>query len=150
MRILVLVDGSKWSQKAALHAFDVAKRKGGKAKVVLYSVLDRREARAIAFHLGVRRDSVDEIVKFEERIWEETKRSVKEVMSVLLSAAAEEGINCSMKIVEGPAVDSIVREANSGYDLVVMGAFGKSGKGHIGSLLEDIVGSIEPPVMIVR
>ncbi len=148
MRILVLVDGSKWSQKAALHAFDVARRKG--AKVVLYSVLDRREARAIAFHLGVRRGNVDEIVKFEEGIWEEMKRSVKEVMSTLLSLASSEGINCSMKVVEGSTADNIVKEANSGYDLIVMGAFGKSGKGHLGSLLEDVVGRIGPPVMIVR
>ncbi len=148
MRILVLVDGSKWSQKAALYAFDVAKRGGG--KVVLFSVLDRREAKAIAFHLGVRMGSVEEIVRFEERIWEDMKKSVDEVMSVLLGVAASEGINCSMKVVEGPVVEKIVSEANSGYDLVVMGAFGKSGKGHVGSLIEEITGSVQPPVMIVR
>jgi len=37
MKILVLIDGSKWSQKAALHAIEVAKQKNG--EVVLFSVL---------------------------------------------------------------------------------------------------------------
>ncbi|HHH99926.1 MAG TPA: universal stress protein, partial [Thermococcus litoralis] len=30
MKILVLIDGSKWSQKAALHAVAVAKKKNAK------------------------------------------------------------------------------------------------------------------------
>ena len=47
MKILVLIDGSKWSQKAALHAIEVAKRKN--AEVVLFSVLDIGEAKAMAF-----------------------------------------------------------------------------------------------------
>ncbi|NJE55144.1 universal stress protein [Thermococcus sp. 21S9] len=149
MRILVLVDGSKWSQKAALHAFAVAKSK--RAKVVLFSVLDRREARAIAFHASVRSGSLEEIKRFEETLWEENKRSIKDLLTTLLELGQREGVNCAFKIVEGPAKDRILEEANSGnYSLVVMGAYGKSGKTRIGSLLEEVVGHIEPPVMIVR
>ncbi|HNQ33226.1 MAG TPA: universal stress protein, partial [Methanoculleus sp.] len=48
MKILVLIDGSKWSQKAALHAIEVAKQKNG--EVVLFSVLDIKEAKAMAFN----------------------------------------------------------------------------------------------------
>jgi nucleotide-binding universal stress UspA family protein len=149
MRILVLVDGSKWSQKAALYAFDVARKKN--AKVTLFSVLDRREARAIAFHLTMRSESLKEMKKFEETVWSETKKSIKEVLTSLLELGQREGINCSFRIVEGPAKDRILEEANSGkYGLVVMGAYGKSGKTRIGSLLEEVVGNIKPPVMIVR
>ncbi|CAI1494054.1 Universal stress protein UspA-related nucleotide-binding protein [Thermococcus nautili] len=149
MRILVLVDGSKWSQKAALHAFAVAKSK--KAKVVLFSVLDRREARAIAFHASVRSGSLEEIKRFEKTLWEENKKSIKDLLTTLLELGQREGVNCAFKIVEGPAKDRILEEANSGnYSLVVMGAYGKSGKTRIGSLLEEVVGHIEPPVMIVR
>ncbi|AEH25001.1 universal stress protein [Pyrococcus yayanosii] len=149
MRILVLVDGSKWSQKAALYAFSVAKRKN--AKVVLYSVLDRREAKALAFHLSMRSENLENIRRFEETIWKDMKKSVKEVLTTLLELGRREGINCSFKIVEGSAKDKILEEVNSGkYDLVVMGAYGKSGKTRIGSLLEEVVGLIEPPVMIVR
>jgi len=148
MKILVLVDGSKWSQKAALHAFAIAK--GKNAKVVLFSVLDRREARAIAFHASVRSGSLEEIRRFEETLWEENKRGIKDLLTTLLELGQREGVNCAFKIVEGPAKDRILEEANSGYSLVVMGAYGKSGKTRIGSLLEEVVGHIEPPVMIVR
>lgn len=149
MKILVLVDGSKWSQKAALHAFAIARTK--KAKVVLFSVLDRREVRAIAFHTSFRSGNLEEIRNFEETLWKENKKGIKDVLTTLLELGQSEGINCSFKIVEGPAKDRILEEANSGnYSLVVMGAYGKSGKTRIGSLLEDVVGHIKPPVMIVR
>lgn len=149
MRILVLVDGSKWSQKAALYAFSVAKK--SKAKVTLFSVLDRKETRAIAFHLTMRSENLEEMQRFEETVWKETKKSVKEVITSLLELGQREGINCSFRIVEGQAKGKILEEANSGkYDLVVMGAYGKSGKTRLGSLLEEVVGAIEPPVMIVR
>ncbi|WP_457754656.1 universal stress protein [Thermococcus sp.] len=149
MRILVLIDGSKWSQKAALHAIAIAKRKN--AKIILFSVLDRREAKAIAFNLSMRSDKIGEIKKFEEQIWKEMKKSVKEIMGSLLELCHEENVNCSMKIVEGIAKDEILKEANSGaYSLVVMGAYGKSGKTRIGSLLEELAGIIKPPLLIVR
>ncbi|WP_297498878.1 universal stress protein [Thermococcus sp.] len=149
MRILVLIDGSKWSQKAALHAFAVAKPRN--AKVVLFSVLDRREVRAIAFHTSVRSGSLEEIQRFEEALWRENKRGIKELLTSLLELGRKEGINCSFKIVEGPAKDAILQETNSEkYSLIVMGAYGKSGKTRIGSILEEVVGSIKPPVMIVR
>ncbi|MBO8174209.1 MAG: universal stress protein [Thermococcus sp.] len=149
MKILVLIDGSKWSQKAALHAISIAKKKH--AKIILFSVLDRREARAVAFNLSMRSDKLGEIKKFEEQIWHEMKKSVKEIMVDLLELCHEENVNCSMKIVEGIARDEILKEANSGeYTLVVMGAYGKSGKTRIGSLLEELAGVIKPPLMIVR
>ncbi|MBP1912361.1 nucleotide-binding universal stress UspA family protein [Thermococcus stetteri] len=149
MRILVLVDGSKWSQKAALHAFSVAKRKG--AKVILFSVLDRKEAQAIAVSLAMRSGDVEKLKRFEETAWKEMKKSIHDVISALLELGQKEGINCSFRIIEGSAREKVLEEANSGkYSLVVMGAYGKSGKTRIGSLLEDVVGEIKPPVMIVR
>ncbi|AEK73541.1 universal stress protein [Thermococcus sp. 4557] len=149
MRILVLVDGSKWSQKAALHAIAIAKKKRG--KVILFSVLDRREARAMAFNLGMFSENLSEVERFEAEIWEDMKRSIKNLMTNLLEFCQEEGVNCSFRVVEGPAKEKILEEANSGnYSLVVMGAYGRSGKTRIGSLLEEVVGLINPPVMVVR
>lgn len=149
MRILVLIDGSKWSQKAALYAFSIAKNKN--AKVTLYSVLDRREAKAIAFQLSMRRGKLEDIEKFEETAWKEMKKSIKEIMTGLLELAQREGVNCSIRITEGTAKSNVLSEANSGkYNLVVMGAYGKSGKTRMGSLLEEVIGLIEPPVMVVR
>ncbi|NJE11365.1 universal stress protein [Thermococcus sp. MAR1] len=149
MRILVLVDGSKWSQKAALHAIAIAKRRGG--KLILFSVLDRREAKALAFNMGMLSQDLTNVQKFEEEIWREMKKSIRDIMTNLLELCHQEGVNCSIRIVEGSAKDTILEEANSGkYGLVVMGAYGRSGKTRIGSLLEEVVGLIEPPVMVVR
>ncbi|ASI99177.1 universal stress protein [Thermococcus celer] len=149
MGILVLVDGSKWSQKAALHAIAIAKRK--RDKIILFSVLDRREAKALAFNIGMRIQNLKDMRKFEEEIWREMKKSIKEILTNLLELCHEEGVNCSIRIVEGSARDKILEEANSGkYSLVVMGAYGRSGKTRIGSLLEEVIGLIEPPVMVVR
>ncbi|NJD98452.1 universal stress protein [Thermococcus sp. LS1] len=149
MKILVLVDGSKWSQKAALHAIAIAKKKKG--KVTLFSVLDKREAKALAFNMGMLSQDLKNVQKFEEEIWREMKKSIRDIMTNLLELCHQEGINCSFRIVEGNAKEKILEEANSGkYGLVVMGAYGRSGKTRIGSLLEEVVGAIEPPVMIVR
>ncbi len=149
MRILVLVDGSKWSQKAALHAIALARKE--KSKIILFSVLDRKEAKAIAFSMTIRSDKLEEMERFEEQVWKEMKKSVKEIMTDMLKFCHERGVNCSIKITEGNAKEKILSEANSGkYSLVVMGAYGKSGKTRIGSLLEEVVGLIKPPTMIVR
>lgn len=149
VKILVLIDGSKWSQKAALHAIAIAKRKRG--KVILFSVLDRREARAMAFNLSMLSEKLEHIEQFEEEIWKEMKKGIRNIMTSLMELCHEEGVNCSFRIVEGSAKDKILEEANSGnYTLVVMGAYGRSGKTRIGSLLEEVVGMIGVPTMIVR
>ena len=144
MKILVLIDGSKWSQKAALHAIEVAKRKNG--EVVLFSVLDIKEAKAMAFNFCTQSGICDRLQDYEGRIWADMRKSTEGDIAGILSRSREENIRCSSKIVEGR-----VREANSGgYGLVVMGAFGKSGKARIGALIEDIGGVIRPPLLIVR
>ncbi len=149
MKVLVLIDGSKWSQKAALHAIAIVKRKGG--KVILFSVLDRREAKAMAFNLGLVSENLKDVQKFEETIWRDMKKSIRNIMVNLLEFCQKQNVNCSFRVVEGPTREKILEEANSRqYSLVVMGAYGRSGKTRIGSLLEDVVGLIEPPVMIVR
>jgi len=146
-RILVLVDGSKWSQKAALYALQIAKR--SRAEVVLFSVLDRREAKALAFTLGMRSDRIRYLEKFEETVWRDMKNNIEKVLQAILKECVD--IRCHLKIVGGSTGEKILEEANSeNYSLVIMGAYGRSGKKRIGSLLEEIVGRIEPPVMIVR
>ncbi|ASJ10508.1 universal stress protein [Thermococcus sp. P6] len=149
MRILVLIDGSKWSQKAALHAIAIAKRKGW--KITLFSAMDWREAKVLAFNVGMRIQDLEDVRKFEEEVWHEMKKDIRETMTNLLEFCHEEGVNCSIRIVEGVARKAVLEEANSGkYGLVVMGAYGRSGKTRIGSLLEEVIGQIKPPTMVVR
>ncbi|WP_214019261.1 universal stress protein [Methanoculleus sp.] len=149
MKILVLIDGSKWSQKAALHAIELAKRKD--AEVVLFSVLDIKEAKAMAFNFCAQSGICDQLKGYEGRIWKDMRESIEGDQNSILSRYRGEKIRCSSKIVEGCIREEVLREANSGeYGLVVIGAFGRSGKARISTLLEEIGGTVRPPLLVVR
>lgn len=149
MKILVLIDGSKWSQKAVLYAIELAKRKN--AEVVLFSVLDIAEAKAMAFNFCNQSGICDQLKDYEGQIWRDMHKSIEEELAGILSRYKGEKIGCSSKIVEGHIRDEVLRETNSGeYGLVVMGAFGKSGKTRISTLLEEIGGAVRPPLLVVR
>ncbi|MFA7563135.1 MAG: universal stress protein [Methanoculleus sp.] len=149
MKILVLIDGSKWSQKAALHAVEMAKQKD--AEVVLFSVLDIVEAKAMAFNFCTQSGICDQLKGYEGRIWKDMQKSIEDDQNSIISRHRGEGIRCSSKIVEGSIREEILKEANSGeYGLIVMGAFGRSGKARISALLEQIGGAVKPPLLVVR
>ncbi|PKL62550.1 MAG: universal stress protein [Methanomicrobiales archaeon HGW-Methanomicrobiales-2] len=149
MKVLVLIDGSKWSQKAALHAIELAKRKN--AEVVLFSVLDIAEAKAMAFNFCAQSGICAQLKDYESRIWGDMRKSIEDDQNSILSRYKGEKVRCSSKIVEGSIRDEVLREANSGeYGLVVMGTFGRSGKTRISALLEQIGGAVRPPLLVVR
>jgi len=148
-RILVLLDGSTWSHKSALQAVHVAKKSG--SEVVFFSVLDRSEARALAFNFCAQSDMCNLIPGYEIRIWRDMRKSINAELSDLLTYFARQKVECSSKIVEGTVKDEVISEANSGdYQLLVMGAYGKSGKSHTGTLFEQIAGLVNPPILVVR
>lgn len=149
MKILVLIDGSKWSQKAALHAIELAKRKN--AEVVLFSVLDIAEAKALAFNFCAQSGICDQLKGYEGKIWGDMRKSIQDDQQNILTRAAGENVRSSAKIVEGSIREEVLKEANSGeYGLVVMGAFGRSGKTRLSALLEQIGGAVRPPLLVVR
>jgi nucleotide-binding universal stress UspA family protein len=149
MKYLVLLDGSKWSQKAALHAISIAKKKG--AEVVFFSVLDIREARALAFNFCAQSGICDRVKDYETQIWRDMKKGIQDELAEILYHYNRENLVCSSKIVEGITRDEVIREANGGdYSLIVMGAYGKSGKTRISTLLEEVAGEVQVPVLIVR
>lgn len=149
MKILVLLDGSAWSQKCALHAIQIARDKN--ADVTFFSVLDRNEARALAFNFCAQSDVCHLIKDYEEQIWRDMKRSINTELNDLLYHYTREDISCNTRMVEGDVGEEVVREANNGgYSLVVMGAYGKGGKSHEGALSENIAGLIKPPLLIVK
>jgi len=149
MKILTLIDGSKWSHMGALHAISIAKKKG--AEVVLLSVLDKREARAMAFNYCTQSDKCEIIGTYEQNIWQDMRRSIEAELENIRDFCGQEGCVCTAKIREGSRREEIVAEIRSnGYSLVVMGAFGRSGKSQLGSCLGEISGEIATPVLIVR
>lgn len=149
MKILVLIDGSKWSQKAALHAIELAKRKN--AEVVLFSVLDIAEAKALAFNFCAQSGICAQLKDYEGRIWGDMRKSIHDDQNNILTRCAGEKVRGSAKVVEGSTREEVLKEANSGdYGLVVLGAFGRSGKTRLSALLEQIGGAVRPPLLVVR
>ncbi|HDS63157.1 MAG TPA: universal stress protein [Methanofollis liminatans] len=149
MKILVLIDGSKWSHMGALHAISIAKKKG--AEVVLLSVLDKREARAMAFNYCTQSDKCEIIGTYEQNIWKDMHRSIEAELENIRDYCSQEGCVCTIKIREGARREEIVAEIRENdYSLVVMGAFGKSGASHPGSCLSEIAGEITTPLFILR
>jgi nucleotide-binding universal stress UspA family protein len=149
MKILVLLDGSMWSHKAALHAMTIAKRKS--ADVTFFSVLDRRSAKALAFNFCVQSDMCDRIRDHEQQIWRDMKKNINEEMAGVIYHCNSMDVNCTSKVIEGDRTVAIVEEANTGgYTLVVMGAYGRDAKTELGSLCTSISRELKPPLLIVR
>jgi nucleotide-binding universal stress UspA family protein len=149
MKILILMDGSLWSHKAALHAMTIAKRK--QAEVTFFSVLDHNEAKAMAFNFCTQSDMCDRIKNYEEQIWRDMKKSITNSISEILFHYNSEDIVSTSKIVEGVTREEIIAEANKeGYGLVVMGAYGKNAKTRVGRLFAEISGDIDIPILIIH
>lgn len=149
MKILVLLDGSMWSQKAALHAMEIAQKK--KAEVVLMSVLDIHEAKTMAFNFCSQSGMCDRIKSYEDQIWRDMRRNINEEIAQVLFHYSAQNVACTSKILEGSAAAEIVREAESGgYSLVVMGAHGRNAKDRLGTLSSEVAGKINAPILIVH
>ncbi|MBN2734822.1 MAG: universal stress protein [Methanomicrobiaceae archaeon] len=150
MKLLVLLDGSKWSQKAAMHALMLAKEKGGDSEVVLFSVLDKAEVRSSAFYLCKQSNMCDRIAEHEAKISSDMKKNISEEVADMIMNMNRAEINCSSKIVEGERASEIIKEVNSGsYDLIVMGAFGKKSNVNIGTLYAEIAKDVKIPILIL-
>jgi nucleotide-binding universal stress UspA family protein len=145
-KILVPIDGSEVSQKAAKYAVALAKKTG--ASVMLLSVIDTRfivsqavSASASPTHV---RESVEDYLK----------QSVQSAADELARLCMKNRIRCKMAVRTGHPVEEIVNEAKKGKaDLIVMGSQGKS------ALRAAMLGSVtygvmhkdsKVPVLIVR
>lgn len=149
MKILLLIDGSKWSHKAAIYAESIALKR--KAKVVIMSVLDRYEAKTYAFNFCSQSGICDTLHQYEEQIWEDMKKGIEDDLSHLLEVFVEKGIDCEIKMAEGNTGEEINKEIETGgYSLILTGAFGKSGKSHMGAVCEMVSRQSMVPHMIVK
>jgi nucleotide-binding universal stress UspA family protein len=145
--ILVPIDGSKVSQKAAKYAVELAKQTG--ASLTLLSVIDKRflveqavSASASPTHL---KESVEDYLK----------QSAQAATDAIAKVCERNGIRYKAAIIRtGHPVEVIVSEASkSKADLIVMGSHGKS------ALTAAVLGSVtygvlhkdtKIPVLIVR
>jgi len=145
-KILVPIDGSKMSLKAAKYAVELAKQTG--ASLRLLSVIDKRfiveqavSASASPTHLT---ESVEDYLK----------QSAQSATAGIAKVCERNGIRYKAVIRTGHPVEEIANEATkSKVDLVIMGSHGKS------ALAAAVLGSVtygvlhketKIPVLIVR
>jgi len=149
MKILVLLDGSKWSYKAAINAIEIAQKKD--AEITIFSVIDRAETRSAAFYFCQQSNRCDLVNEHEDKIYMDLKKSISEELNELTLNMNRMNLNGSSKIVEGKRDEEILKEFNSGdYTLVVMGAFGKRSNIRVGTLFNEISTTIQVPILILR
>jgi hypothetical protein len=82
MKILVLLDGSMWSHKGALYALRIAREK--KAEVVLFSVLDKRDSKSMAFNFCTQSNMCSRIENYESQIWRDMRKNINDEMAQVL------------------------------------------------------------------
>jgi len=149
-RILVLLDGSKWSHKAAKHARMIAEKKGD-TEIVLFSVIDTAEIKSTAFYYCKQNNSCDMIKDYEGKIQKDIRHDINEEISEILLRYNKEGIKCSSRLAVGLREEEILKEINSeNYSYIVMGAFGKKSNVNVGSLSGMLAKDIEIPMIIIH
>jgi len=145
-KILVPIDGSKVSQKAAKYAVELAKQTG--AFLTLLSVIDKR------FVVGQAVSACASPTHLKESIEDYLKQSAQSATDEIAKVCKQNRIQHRVAIRTGHPVEEIVNEATkSKVDLIVMGSHGKS------ALKAAVLGSItygvmhkdtKIPVLIVR
>jgi nucleotide-binding universal stress UspA family protein len=145
-KILVPVDGSKVSQKAAKYAVELAKQTG--ASLMVLSVIDKR------FVVGQSVSASASPTHLKEDVEDYLKQSAQSATDEIAKVCERNRIHYKAAIRTGHPVEEIVKEAaKSKSDLIVMGSHGKS------ALTAAVLGSVtygvmhkdtKIPVLIVR
>ena len=145
-RVLVPVDGSKMSRKAAKFAIDLAKQTG--ASLALLSVIDTR------FIVSQSVSSSVSPTRLRESVEDYLKQAVQATADEITRLCNKSRIRCKWAIRTGHPVEEIVGEAKRAKaDLIVMGSHGES------ALRAAVLGSVtygvlhkesNIPVLVVR
>ena len=133
-KILVPIDGSKVSQKAAKYAVELAKQTG--SSLTLLSVIDKRFLVEQSVSASVSPTHLKESVE------DYLKQSAQSFTDVIGKVCERNHIKYKTSIRTGHPVEEIVSEAaRSKADLIVMGSHGKS------ALKAAVLGSVTYGVM---
>ena len=152
-KILVPLDGSRFSSQALRYAVDLAQRYG--ASVMLVEAVIPATPTAIpsaaegAFS-GVTAEMAIRAAQLEEcsntsKVGRYLRRKVREIEKL--------GVPCSMRIVRGSPARCIVATARrENADLVVMTTHGKGGlkRAIVGSVADEVVRESRTPVLLIR
>ena len=143
-KILVPVDGSAASQKAAVKALDIARKFN--SEITLIHVMYEPDVNRYN-KFGVLIDP--ELKKLKEKL----KETEKKMMDSLISSLNIENVKVYTKIIPGIAYEEILKEAEKGkYDLIVMGQLGysKVKRFFVGSVTYRVISDSTCPVLVVH
>jgi nucleotide-binding universal stress UspA family protein len=149
-KILVALDGSEYSQKAAGYAFWLADRLD--AELAGQHVVDPRLA-----DLFISKEFTEELglsttVETSEKVYNAIKRVGKVILQLFKTEAAGRGLEAKTFLDEGHIVEEIIKRS-SAYDLLVIGHKGRGAKqgpseSVIGSVAERVVTNSDIPVLV--
>jgi nucleotide-binding universal stress UspA family protein len=137
-RIIVPVDGSESSKRAADKAMNLGKKLG--LPVIAMYVIDMDAFSGII--------SPDQMVTMVKNI---LKKEGVGILEKMKKQALEKKVNLQPLLLEGIPDDEIIKEANKD-DLIIMGSKGKStvDRVFIGSVSEKVLHHSNATVMIIR
>ena len=135
-RIILPVDGSAYSRRAAKKAFAIGKKTG----------ID-----VLAIYVVENPPVYPEMAGWYPEIIESTKRYGLSILDEIEKMGSKVGIHVITKLKEGRPDQEIIKEARKN-DLIVMGCKGRSGLSSIlvGSVCEKVFHHSSSPVMVVR
>jgi len=156
-KILVAIDGSEISMKAAVYAIDIANRKGKEAENVQLIGLTVIELTNLSYSFFATASGYYEAEKLEVKR-KEAQQSLDKVeeLAVVNNTNNNNKIQFKSEIIEDPIsrigsaiVDYAERE---NIDLIVIGSRGRSGfkKMLLGSVASDVVTYAHCPVLVVK
>ena len=139
-RIIVPIDGSEVSKKAAKKALDLAQ--ASDIRVVAMHVINVPDLPSLDAYPGaLRYQEMHELIQKEGQLY----------LDELEELGKQMGVNVSKKLVEGHPAEEIIKEARED-DLIVIGSKGRTGLDRLlmGSVAENVARHASCPVMIVK
>lgn len=135
--ILVATDGSEDSAAATEHAMALAGPTG--ARVHAVAVVETRTA-------------YDNAIVDPDEVRENLRADAREAVDAVARAAESAGVDCETAVDEGPPPERLLAQVEeSGADVVVLGATGRSGFKRLvlGSTTEQLLSQSPVPVVVV-
>jgi nucleotide-binding universal stress UspA family protein len=150
-KILVPLDGSKYSERALKVAINIAKK--FQSEITLIDVYSIEMPTSIKY---VRKGSTGKLRRYSD-VFKTTKKAIhRERYNILTKDEKKvkaEGIPVEISLVEGNVVHEILKKAVEGkFDLIIMGAKGahKLRGWLIGHVSEKVVRKARCPVLVIR
>ena len=140
MKILVAVDGSKSSLNAVKYAAKLSLNMRSNDVITLMTVHDDQGLNVAKKYVG---NAV--VVDYLREL---SDKQLKSSLAVLVKA----GIKHNTIIQTGHVAESISKIANKGFDLVILGAKGRSAIADllIGSVAQRVLATCKKPIMLIK